>query len=265
MNSLIEGKKSFGEAITLLQQGDDLTANTHWKHEGYHIDAFFSRERYASFYEGVHSLFQKFLRNIGIQIHDKAPLSDYHLYIKNKYDLHLAVVDQAKLLQIEEFPVSIQRLEERISELCGIPVQALNPYNGDKVFHFRIIRPQSKDNNPLHRDVWLEEYKDCINIYVPICGSNHFSSLSLVPGSHYWSEAMVEKTIGGAKVNGIQFNVPAVTDSKIPLNIIRPNPGLNQVLIFSPYLLHGGATNLNVNKTRISLEMRFWRKNPNIV
>jgi len=40
----------------------------------------------------------------------------------------------------------------------------------------------------------------------------------------------------------------------------RPNPGENEMLLFSPYLVHGGGYNFNTDMTRISLEMRFWRK-----
>jgi ectoine hydroxylase-related dioxygenase (phytanoyl-CoA dioxygenase family) len=52
--------------------------------------------------------------------------------------------------------------------------------------------------------------------------------------------------------------VPGVLGSAEPLDIIRPNPEPSEVLLFSPYLLHGGAVNLNEDETRISLEMRFW-------
>jgi ectoine hydroxylase-related dioxygenase (phytanoyl-CoA dioxygenase family) len=52
--------------------------------------------------------------------------------------------------------------------------------------------------------------------------------------------------------------VPAVKNSETPLELIRPNPSASEVLVFSPYLLHGGAVNLNADATRLSLEMRFW-------
>jgi ectoine hydroxylase-related dioxygenase (phytanoyl-CoA dioxygenase family) len=41
--------------------------------------------------------------------------------------------------------------------------------------------------------------------------------------------------------------------------MIRPNPSENEVLVFSPYLVHGGGYNTNIDITRISLEMRFWK------
>jgi ectoine hydroxylase-related dioxygenase (phytanoyl-CoA dioxygenase family) len=42
--------------------------------------------------------------------------------------------------------------------------------------------------------------------------------------------------------------------------IERPDPQAGEVLVFSPYLIHGGAMNFNSDVTRLSLEMRFWRK-----
>ena len=43
------------------------------------------------------------------------------------------------------------------------------------------------------------------------------------------------------------------------MDMVRPPVEENQVLVFSPYLVHGGAVNLNADVTRISLEVRFWR------
>ena len=127
------------------------------------------------------------------------------------------------------------------------------------IFHFRVIRPHHRDNNPLHRDVWLEDYDDCINLYIPVAGSNPLSSLIIVPGSHRWPESRVERTTSGSRINGQKFNVPAVTGIRGDYSIARPDPKENEVLIFSPYLIHGGAVNLHPDKTRISIEMRLWQ------
>jgi ectoine hydroxylase-related dioxygenase (phytanoyl-CoA dioxygenase family) len=43
--------------------------------------------------------------------------------------------------------------------------------------------------------------------------------------------------------------------------MIRPNPGPSEVLVFSPYLVHGGGKNFG-SCTRVSLEMRFFRRRP---
>jgi ectoine hydroxylase-related dioxygenase (phytanoyl-CoA dioxygenase family) len=41
--------------------------------------------------------------------------------------------------------------------------------------------------------------------------------------------------------------------------MIRPNPTEKQVLVFTPYMVHGGGYNSNKDETRVSLEMRFWK------
>jgi ectoine hydroxylase-related dioxygenase (phytanoyl-CoA dioxygenase family) len=45
--------------------------------------------------------------------------------------------------------------------------------------------------------------------------------------------------------------------------MIRPNPMENQLMIFSPYLIHGCAINNNEDITRMSLEVRFIRNDEN--
>ena len=254
----IQGERTFGPDALPLTGHHDLTARTHWKDTGYHVAPFLAEDVYESFDSGVQNLFHAFFRQAGLDVNHPAELANYHHYTHSDDTLHLAVVDQAKWQPTQDFPIAVAHVEERVSQLCGAPVRAVNPHNGEQAFHFRIVRPQQHDNNPFHRDVWLPEYHDAINIYVPLGGSNEHSSLTLVPGSHHWSEASVERTRRGAVVDGVRYNVPAVTDTQQEIRPIRPNPGRNEVLIFSPYLLHGGAVNLNEDLTRISLEMRFW-------
>ena len=254
----IQGARIVGDDTLPLAGHDDLTRATDWAGAGYRVAPFLNELAYNQFEQEAPRLFRKFLQQAGVFVGSDIDLARYHQYTQYDEAVHLAVVNQAKLLETACFHESVRRIEQRVSELCQVPVRAVNPHNGERVFHFRIVRPRKNDNNPFHRDVWLEEYHDAINIYVPLAGSNERSSLTLVPGSHRWSEATVERTRGGALVNGVQYNVPAVTASQQPLRPIRPNPARNEVLIFSPYLLHGGAVNLNDDLTRISLEMRFW-------
>ena len=258
VRSNVQGERTLGDDVLPLSGHHDLTEATSWAEAGYHVAPWLDKEHDRTFEQGVRRLFQRFLQRVGVTVDRGMNLEHYHRYIRHDDALHLAVVEQAKWLDTGDFPGGARAAERRVSELCGVPVRAVNPHNGERAFHFRIVRPQRPDHNPFHRDVWLPEYHDAINIYVPLAGSNERSSLTLVPGSHRWSEATVERTRGGALVDGVQYNVPAVTASQPPLRPIRPNPACSEVLIFSPYLLHGGAVNLNEDLTRISLEMRFW-------
>lgn len=254
-----EGDSIVGANISLLQNDIDLTKKTDWHAQGYSIDRFLDEVHYPHFQDNVKSLLIRLWQNVGLRVSSEFQLDQYHRIIPDN-NYHLSALEKTKLLPVSDFPIDLKILEERISEICSEKLEVKNPFDNQSVFHFRIIRPNTTDNNPLHRDTWLEDYKDCINLYIPIAGSNEQSSLIIVPGSHHWPESATERTKSGAFINGVKYNVPAVTFIQRDFETVRPNPQKNEVLIFSPYLIHGGAMNLNDDSTRISIEIRLWKK-----
>jgi len=254
-----EGSKTSGDDQILLHKAIDLTSGRSWDKNGYVVSRLFSDQTFKRFEEETNRLLLSLWEKSGLSIPDDFQLDQYHTLAFNQ-DLHLLAVEQTKLLSTSDFPSPISEIENRISEICETSLVAKNPFDNQSIFHFRVVRPNSKDSNPLHRDVWLEDYANCINLYIPVAGSNGFSSLSIIPGSHHWPENKVERTQEGASVDGTKFNVPAVTNINGEYEIVRPNPKRNEVLVFSPYLIHGGAINLNTNQTRISIELRLWKK-----
>lgn len=248
-----------GGRRVLLESARDLTLGHAWQRKGYTIERLFDRdETFEAFMAATDRCLRACWRAAGIQFPDAVPLDRYHTIVDD-HEKHLAAVQQTKLLTIGNFPVPVTALIRRVSTLLGCDVKAHNPYDDQEVFHFRVIRPASGDNNPLHRDVWLEDYADCINLYIPIAGSDEHSSLILLPGSHLWPESKLVRTIGGALINGVQYNVPAVVSIDGAFEAVRPDPRANEFLLFSPYLIHGGAVNLNKDTTRISIELRLWK------
>jgi ectoine hydroxylase-related dioxygenase (phytanoyl-CoA dioxygenase family) len=151
-------------------------------------------------------------------------------------------------------------LEGAVSDCIGHRVKIFN----DDVW-FRICRPTAAhpdDFNPCHRDIYLDFYRNIVNIYVPVVGSDERSSLLVQPGSHLWNEKETRITSGGAHfktTTGKKYSVDAIVASKRPLQMVRPNPANGQMMIFSPYLIHGCASNESPDTTRISMEVRFIR------
>jgi ectoine hydroxylase-related dioxygenase (phytanoyl-CoA dioxygenase family) len=148
-------------------------------------------------------------------------------------------------------------LENFVSQKINKKVRIFN----DDIW-VRICRPTIKygqDFNPCHKDIYLDFYKNVINIYYPIIGSNASSSLFIQPESHKWNEKDIMRTKGGAylKRNKMKFSVDAIVASKNAIHMIRPNPNENEIMIFTPYLIHGCTSNENDNMTRMSLEVRF--------
>lgn len=254
----IEGANSAGEAGVQLASDTDLTAGTPWAAAGYVVAPWLTPAQNQLLRNGLAELVRVALRNTGLAVAADWPITDYHRVVGADAARHLAVVNQTKEFALAALPLPVAVLEARVSELCGRTVRVHNPANGQQAFHLRIVRPQITDNNPPHRDTWLDRLRHGLNIYFPVAGSTADSSLPLVPGSHWWPENQTTRTQAGAVYNGNQYSVPALLDAAAPLQFIRPNPGPEEVLLFSPYLLHGGAINLNPDQTRISLEMRFW-------
>lgn len=258
-----EGKTARGENEVLLSKAVDLTSKTSWAKNGFSIQPLFDKHTFQEFISGTKELLINAWRNSGLDVDRNFPLDQYHQKAIST-EQHLKAVDKTKLLDVDALPLGVKKMEERISEICKTDLVAKNPFDNQSIFHFRVIRPKRADNNPLHRDVWLEDYDDCINLYIPIAGSNPNSSLIIFPGSHLWPESRLEKTTEGALINGVKFNVPAITSISGEYEVTRPDPKENDVLVFSPYLVHGGAVNLNPDTTRISIEMRLWKKSPHL-
>jgi hypothetical protein len=190
-------------------------------------------------------------------------LEKYHASICEEEHTQILNTMPYKMTKNEEFLSFGKQLEKWVSSRLGEPVKIFN-----EDLWVRICRPSSfysNDFNPCHRDIYLDFYRNTVNIYAPICGSNEHSSLTIQPGSHLWNENETCITKGGAYFKSIRkkYSVDAIVASKRPLQMIRPNPSLSQILLFSPYLIHGCANNDNVNITRISLEVRFIRDNAN--
>jgi ectoine hydroxylase-related dioxygenase (phytanoyl-CoA dioxygenase family) len=247
-----------GDDLVLLDHAVDLTRGLTWSDRGYTIETLFEDEtEFSAFTVACRRLLYRCWSQAGIEIPHGFSLEHYHR-LANDQATHRRAIEETRMLSLSEFPVPFGQIIDRVSAILGRKVVGLNPYENQRVFHFRVVRPGSGDNNPLHRDVWLEDYANCINLYIPVAGSNANSSLILLPGSHRWRESRIFRTADGAIINGIRFNVPAVDSIEGQFEAVRPDPRMNEFLLFSPYLIHGGAVNFNEDVTRISIELRLW-------
>jgi len=242
----------------LLASAHDLTARAPWAAAGYAVLPGLPAPQQAALQAGLARLLREALAAAGCPVPPDFDVAHYHRVVAADEARHLAVIARTKAYDISHFPIPVALLEAHLSAACGQPVRAHNPHANERVFHLRIVRPGRADHNPLHRDVWLPRYADGLNIYLPVAGSTARSALALVPGSHHWPESAVVRTAAGAVYHGVPYTVPGVLGAHRPLSLVRPNPGPAEVLVFSPYLLHGAAANLNDDATRVSLEMRFW-------
>jgi hypothetical protein len=249
---------TWGDDQVFLRDGTDvnLLAGTDFDDTGFCIlEPDSINKHYSDFISSL--LRDEIRKTVGYIIED---LVKYHDAVSE--DDHRVILNSMpfKRESSPEIDAFCEYLEGVVSKRIG---QRVKIFNND--LWFRICRPtvaHPDDFNPCHRDIYLDFYRNILNIYLPVAGSDERSSLLLQPGSHLWNENETRITSGGAHfktTTGKKYSVDAIVASRRPLSMVRPNPSENQLMIFSPYLIHGCASNENPDMTRISVEARFIR------
>jgi ectoine hydroxylase-related dioxygenase (phytanoyl-CoA dioxygenase family) len=239
---------TWGKDQVLLDGDTNLMEHTGFNADGYGIVHL----------EGHNTFLRTFIEeSIHSTISKRISLEKYHLEMTEEEHAKLLHAMPYKRDATPELYRFCKNLEETVSAAVKRPVRV---FNND--VWVRICRPthiSDSDYNPCHKDIYLDFYRNTVNIYLPVVGSNEKSSLLLQPGSHRWSESETIVTQGGAylKEKGKKYSVDAVVASKQPLSMICPNPSIDEMLLFSPYSIHGCSSNSNKEQTRMSLEIRF--------
>lgn len=132
----------------------------------------------------------------------------------------------------------------------------------DSRIGFRIARPvllKKKDTAKEHIDLYSNDRKSFLTIWIPLIGFTDKYSLQIYPGSH----------IQNHKPNNFEKNQKVISRTFKKSYVkkfspFRPNLKKGQAIIFDPNIIHGGAINEGT-LTRLSVEIRlFNKKNYNI-
>jgi len=198
---------------------------------------------------------RKFRENINIDC-----IENYHLaFNKDKKEHHSFIKKISRMIPQSVINKNNPYLDY-IKQCASKKVNKTTEIFADNI-EFRVVRPNSYDNNKLHRDHWFPYFKPLINIYLPLSGSDHRSVLRIVPESHLWTDEDVIPTFNyeqGKSTNeeGIKFSTPNIKESSKDLIEHKPDVLEGDFMLFSPLSVHGGGSNSG-HKTRFSLEIRL--------
>lgn len=252
----VEGPYERGAAVVEVERDDDMTAGTPWADQGFTVVDHLDAQQLATLASGIAEIVRGELGEVGVECGDGWSLESYHRFVDDRQ--HHAFTDRNRcFVPLTELPIDPGALERVVSRTVGRPARLMPVPGRPPSFLVRVVRPGSKDHSPPHRDHWLDHLRGTIAAYLPVAGSGPVSSLPLVPGSHRWPASSVLRTAGRGVADGVQYGVPAVAGSDRTIELIRPDPAPGRLLVFSPYLVHGGAINRQPDTTRVSLELRF--------
>jgi ectoine hydroxylase-related dioxygenase (phytanoyl-CoA dioxygenase family) len=254
----VEGEFFAGKDEVLFTEKGSVIEHCSWLKEGYAVVPVLNEEEFTALKKNIQSILLRIIRENGIEVDEHFTLENYHHYVRTD-EQHQSVIEKTRFLTFRDFNIDMERVVARFSEAVGKTLHRTNPRLPEEIIIMRINRPSSLDINPFHRDGYLDIWERVLNSWIPVAGCSDESSLPVLPGSHFWNEKDIVRTEAkGARLNGLQYHVPAVISYAGGLKAIRPNPMYGEAMIFTPFLIHGAALNKQKDTTRVSLELRLY-------
>ena len=247
---LIKKKKNL---ILAEIHGSDKLKSLNWFRKGYVIIDVFSRSEHLKNKKKINGYLASILKIKKKKLFD---IENYHHFTNDKN--HLEIVKQTRNLEPQIFDSIQKKIFSKICNKYKISFEK-NKILEKEIAILRLNRPGGiKDLNPPHRDGYLNYWAKSLNIWYMISGSFNSCSLPIVPKSHLYNEKNLTVTKPGCFMNGIKYNVPTILKitrkKKNFFKVPKLKPG--QVLVFSPFLIHGFGYNFSKKKTRSALEFR---------
>lgn len=237
----------------LSEQSPTSLKNQSWYKQGYCILDILSKEEHALMVLEAEHLICKTFNKLAIAYDAAFTLENYHRYIADDA-MHSAFTRTTRDFDTADLTVFVDIIYQRLSEKLGIRF-AKNDKTDHEILILRISRPNSYDMNPAHRDAYQDVWQQSLNIWYKLTGDDALSTLPVMPSSHLFPENTIERTETGCIMNGLRYNVPIITNTPNQLRFIRPTLKAGQVLIFSPFLIHGLGVN-DGDVTRTAIELR---------
>ena len=233
--------------------GSDKLKKLNWFQKGYKIIDVFSKSEHLKNKELINRYLAEVLK---IKKKKSFDVVNYHQFIDDKN--HLKIIKKTRNLKPQIFNHIKKKIFLKICNKYKISFKK-NKILGKEIAILRLNRPDGiKDLNPPHRDGYLNCWAKSLNIWYMISGSFNSCSLPIVPKSHLYNEKYLTVTKPRCFMNGIKYNVPTklkiTGKKKIFFKVPKIKPG--QVLVFSPFLIHGFGYNFSKKKTRSALEFR---------
>lgn len=248
-----------GNDIISIYESDNLLSETEYENNGYFVLRILDNENIAMLRNQITIFVQNRIELITGTNLSNFSLDKYHTFVQNDEEHYKIANWEMDVNVLEEFEQLIRSvISATIRKKLQLKKIIIND-NLQEIIGFRIVRPLKGDENPFHRDSWMKQWENTLNVWIPIAGCNQENSLSIIENSHFWNDSKICRTKEGVVYNNKKFRVAAAISTDYEVQLKTPNPKYGEALVFSPYLIHGNAKN-NINETtRVSIELRYER------
>lgn len=253
-----------GKNEVLSSVNTDITYNQPWYRDGYTEKYFLNKDEFITLQKGINESIIAIVKeecSVGIE---NFKLENYHEFVTTDIE-HFKVVARTRDLFSKDFGFDEKEIILRLEQILGFGLTDIDPKTKKKLHIIvRINRPQSKDFNPPHKDIYEgvdngSYIPQFVNFWIPIAGVNDKSNLPLAPKSHQINERQVLRTFDGGIIEGNKYRVRMIKSWNGKSDLVRSKVKYGEVLIFSGHLIHGLAVNDNSDKTRVALEFRLFK------
>jgi len=231
--------------------GSSKLKSLNWYRDGYAIIDVFNKKEHD---KNILKISTELIKMLKIDKKKNFKVQKYHEMVSDNE--HTKLIKKTREIDPKKFNQIKDKIYKVINKKYNLKFER-NLKLKKEICILRLNRPGKQDMNPPHRDGYIKSWSKCVNIWYMTSGCRKTSSLPLVPKSHLLTENKILVTKPKSKMNGIKYHVPIIfkilKKKNIPFLIPKIKPG--QVLIFSPYLIHGFGYNFGLN-TRSAIELR---------
>jgi hypothetical protein len=221
-----------GNDIISIYESDNLLSETEYENNGYFVLRILDNENIAMLRNQITIFVQNRIELITGTNLSNFSLDKYHTFVQNDEEHYKIANWEMDVNVLEEFEQIIRSvISATIRKKLQLKKIIIND-NLQEIIGFRIVRPLKGDENPFHRDSWMKQWENTLNVWIPIAGCNQENSLSIIENSHFWNDSKICRTKEGVVYNNKKFRVAAAISTDYEVQLKTPNPKYGEALVF---------------------------------
>ena len=222
----VEGETSWGAPGVLLDQDDNLVAGRPWADAGFSVEPFLAPSDYDRLVAGIQACWSGASRPRGCRCHPASRWIGITMSSRPTPRIARFRIRAPGVTASRTCPVAgrdDQRAASARSSECASPPRLRTPIS-PSISASASSGPAAATTT---RRIVMSGSIACATRSTSTCRSRaarRVRRLPLVRGSHRWAESEIERTVEGARVNGIVFTVPSVVGAAHPLSLRAAGP-----------------------------------------